>query len=543
MVRPSILISSLVTALASSSSRAQTITNQVVGTQPGGQFGHAIDTLADADGDGADELIVGAPMAAGGGSVSRLAVDGTVAWEVFGAPGEAYGQAVAVLGDVDLDGIEDVAAGAPLAPDGAGTARGRVDVLSGADGSVLYSIVGALGSGEFGSSVAALGDIDGDGVGDFAAGGPAALGQRGYVRGYSGATGAFRFARLGQISTERFGHALAGVGDADGDGIPDVAVGGPFVAGSTFAGVVRLVSGANGAVRWSTNGDAPQDAFGSALAALSDQDGDGVLDALVGAPQSGAATGFVRALSGSSGAAIVTITGTESGAGFGHAVQMAGDVDGDGQVDLAVGLPRSDAGATDGGALELVDLAGTSLGQLVGTQPGEAFGHAVVLAPGLGVDVDLAVGAPGAASGDGAVALVSTAPPPPLGPTLAGDVSSVSLSAREKQTLSIDAGPAHAGEKFLVLGSASGTQPGLQVGSWLIPLVPDCYFRMTLFRRARTLCPPSGRLDQNGRATVVFSPGRLGRRFVGKTLHHAAVLLDRRQITGVTNAEPVTILP
>lgn len=538
--------------LAGTQAAAQTVTAQLTGDVSAGRFAFAVDTLPDLDGDGADELIVGAPLAGGGGSVRVLAIDGSEWWQVLGAAGERLGHAVAVLGDLDADGVNEVAVGAPFAVDANGQVRGRVTVHSGLDGTVIHTVTGTFGSDELGTAVAALGDIDGDGVDDFAAGAPGTAGQRGYVRAYSGATGLFRFTRFGQISTERFGQALTGVVDVNGDMVPDLAVGGPFVAGSNFAGFVRLVSGANGAVLWSASGDAPQDGFGTALDAGLDVDGDGVSEIVAGAPQSGVASGFVRVLSGGSGTALATFVGIEPGARFGHAVRIIADVDGDGAGDLAIGSPAADSAAIDGGEVGLYDLAGTLLGQLAGMQAQEEFGHAIVSGVGLSglVGVDLVIGAPGfsvTGPDDGAAYVASTASAP-TGPTMTANVTTVSLAAGEKQTLTIDAGAGFAGQRFVVLGSASGTDPGFVVGGFTVPLVPDPYLWMTIFGRTSLLRPARGLLDANGQATVEFTPvGRCGRRlrraWAGKTLYHAAILIDGRLVTGVTGAVAVTIVP
>jgi len=525
---------------------AQTIVSQVPGTAAGGRFGHAVDVLSDLDGDGVPELVVGAPLAAPGGQVSVLATEGTVHWQVAGAAGERFGHAVAVLGDVDGDGIEDVAVGAPLAANAAGQVRGRVDVLCGSDGSLLYSILGMLGNDELGFAVCALGDVDGDGVDDLAVGAPGALGERGYVRGYSGVDGAFRFARFGQFSSERFGHSLTGMDDVDGDGVGDLVAGGPFVPASPFAGVVRAVSGSNGFVLWSAGGDAAGDAFGTAVAALDDVDADGSSDVLVGAPQDASGTGWVRVLAGSGGATVTTLAGTEVGSRFGASVRALGDVDGDGASDIAIGAPLSAAGAADAGEVGLYAWTGASIGSVSGTQPQEHFGTSLAVATGIaGAGPGLAVGAPGTVQvgpDDGSVQLV-TPVSASMGPQLSADVTSVSLSAKDSQILTLDAGPELSGRFFVVLGSASGTDPGLSIGSFTLPLVPDRYLRLTLFWPHCMLRPARGRLDADGRATIAVRPHpRFGRRLVGQTLHHAVVLLERRAgIVGVTDAVPVTI--
>jgi hypothetical protein len=97
---------------------------------------------------------------------------------------------VAALGDVNNDGKPDFVVGAPSAVV-ASVATGAVYVRSGVDGSLIYSITGDIKG--FGSAVAKIGDVDGDGVNDFVVGSPFAVNSlgkaRGAVWGFSGKTG------------------------------------------------------------------------------------------------------------------------------------------------------------------------------------------------------------------------------------------------------------------------------------------------------------------------------------------------------------------
>lgn len=238
-------------------------------------------------------------------------------------PGDAWGHTVAVVGDVDADGHDDWAVGSPVAdvltttpvpllwPD-----VGRVTVYSGASASVLHSWRGTLdGGSEFGFAIAGAGDVDGDGHADVLVGAPRADGpavRGGLVRLYSGRTGAVLRTLYGLQTDARFGHAVDGGVDATGDGVPDALVGSPWedldgpLGAAGQEGNARLVSLANGAIHWTADWDSlssSSDAFGcgsalicvetlrlqavgSALALLGDQDGDGAVELLVGAPLS-----------------------------------------------------------------------------------------------------------------------------------------------------------------------------------------------------------------------------------------------------------------
>ena len=149
----------------------------------------------------------------------------------------------------------------------------------------LHGPPGQVGR-EFGLALAGVGDVDGDGVPDLAVGAP----EQGRVFLFSGATGQ-RLRTLNNPTPQagaRFGRALAGVGDVDGDGVPDLTVGAPGqdVEGRDTQGQVFLFSGATGQQLRTLNNPTPQAGarFGRELAGVGDVDGDGVSDLAVGAP-------------------------------------------------------------------------------------------------------------------------------------------------------------------------------------------------------------------------------------------------------------------
>jgi hypothetical protein len=113
---------------------------------------------------------------------------------------------------------------------------GAVDVISGATGATLRSIPGSVSGSSFGISVAGLGDFDGDGAPDFAVGASAELGV---VRVYSGATGAQIALEIGEAGQSLFGRVLRSPGDVNGDGLADLTVIAPQAAASPR---VRIVS-------------------------------------------------------------------------------------------------------------------------------------------------------------------------------------------------------------------------------------------------------------------------------------------------------------
>jgi len=164
-----------------------------------------------------------------------------------GAPGEQLGNVVALVPDVDGDGLADVAASSPTDASGFGVVR----VFSGATGALLWSVQGPSAGTQFGASLAGLRDVDGDGRGDVAvgayfanfAGAPGA----GSVRIYSGATGTLIREHRGDAMDDHMGWSVADAGDVDGDGVDDV-IGGAVDdddAGDS-AGSARVWSGATG---------------------------------------------------------------------------------------------------------------------------------------------------------------------------------------------------------------------------------------------------------------------------------------------------------
>src|SRR5690606_32306769 len=98
---------------------------------------------------------------------------------------------------------------------------------------------------------------------------------------------------------------LAAAGDVDGDGLTDVLVGAWRADGQT--GRVELRSGADGALIRQHVGNGPEDRMGYALCGMGDLDGDGRADYALGATQEGFGPGYVRVVSGASGALLFAL--------------------------------------------------------------------------------------------------------------------------------------------------------------------------------------------------------------------------------------------
>jgi hypothetical protein len=176
-----------------------------------------------------------------------------------------------------------------------------VTVLSGSDGSTVYSIYGASAGVLFGSSIAGIGDVDGDGVPDFVVGAPLeanALLHHGVVTAYSGSTGTAIYSVLGDASTDFLGWAIASMGDVDGDGFADFAVG-------TSTTSACVLSGKDGSTLWTLAAAKSTTFFGRSMCSGGDVDGDGIADVIVGDIYSGFTTpsgGSASVFSGANGA-------------------------------------------------------------------------------------------------------------------------------------------------------------------------------------------------------------------------------------------------
>lgn len=302
------------------------------------------------------------------------------------APATRLGTTLASAGDVNRDGILDVIVGAPRTNTGS-PATGAVRVLSGLDGSQLYAWNGVTPSSWFGSAVDGGQDFNDDGAPDLLIGAPLGSQSAGHAYVYSGLNGAQLASYSGRNAGDEFGAAACFLGDVNDDGQIDLAVGAPHANGSGWnAGEVLVLSGADGSELYRIEGQ-NADFLGFDLACVGDLDGDCVAELLVGAPfsdTSGFNAGSAYVYSGASGALLLTLHGAAPGDWFGSRVASLGDVNGDGTPDLGIGVPGSDRGGFDSGAVEV--RSGTD-GSLLFAVAGEAPAEYMQAVSGLG-DVD-----------------------------------------------------------------------------------------------------------------------------------------------------------
>jgi len=295
---------------------------------------------------------------------------------IFGSP------ALVAPGDVSGDGVPDLVVSDGFASVLSENFAGKLVLYSGADGSTLGSASGTQGGENFALAMATTVDRDGDGVRDLYVGAPGrpvgGVSQAGAVELRSGATLAVLDTLTGQLQgTGRFGQSVDAGGDLNLDGVPELVVGSrEELPGQTNAGTLYLLDGASGDPLWTTSG--ANDALQVQGAIVGDGDGDEVPDVLAVEwlwPDSGAGVdrGRIRLLSGATGHDLWEVQG-EPGESLGLHFGAVGDVDGDGYADVGASHTDATLGAIvgfysgrDGAPLDLVDLQpdGTGAGALL----------------------------------------------------------------------------------------------------------------------------------------------------------------------------------
>lgn len=345
----------------------------------GDQFGYSIASIGDINGDTVPDFIVGAPGSDTGGveNIGKVWVfSGKLSITTIGqitnpgTTGDGFGRAVAGCGDVNGDGTPDFIVGAPDYNLG-----GKAYVYSGVpfNHTLLYTKTGAIGG--FGTiylgySVGGVGDLNGDGKAEFAVGAPndcesvpflGCISHRGHIYIYSGATGGLMY-RLGGHSTSStflgsyFGWSLASVGDLNNDGENEIIGGALYTDGFQItSGTAEVFSGADTSQVCFLKGTATNDFFGSAVTGVGDIDGDTVPDFAVGAygaPSGGTQKGSVYIYSGKTCSLLFQLDGNDTLEWLGYAIGSGGDVNNDGRWDIIIGAPHSDPnGITDGGSI------------------------------------------------------------------------------------------------------------------------------------------------------------------------------------------------
>jgi hypothetical protein len=307
-----------------------------------GEFGRAVDTVEDITGDGTPDIVIGAPnedvsfLSNAGSAHVYNGATGAFLFTLATDPGDVaasrrLGDVVAGIADINGDNVPDIAVGAPDQQAGAEPRGGRVYLFSGADASVIAVLTGAeQEGGEFGSSIAQVGDLVGDATPDLIIGAPredivdggATISEAGRVYIVDGAT-----------------RAMTSIVS------PAATSGGQF--GFDVANL-------------------PGSSTGDFLASAINEDG--------GSVNSSGRVWIVDAATPSSSIGFIS-PNAEVGGNFGFSIDALGDVTGDGEPDVVAGSPdETVGGVSEAGRAYVFDGAsGTEVATLVAPTPEREF--------------------------------------------------------------------------------------------------------------------------------------------------------------------------
>lgn len=283
------------------------------GGMQGAYFGQSVAGAGDVNNDGRDDVIIGAPGYKTDYKVGRafvyqgdpgtgLTIDHT--WSYTGTVRDAeFGYAVAGAGDVNGDGFDDIVVGAPMYTDQEGVEdrEGAFYVFFGSESGPSQNPDWIVDSDQMnarlGTAVRAAGDVNDDGYDDLIVGAPSYLNPETEVR--EGAVLLFLGGPLptpcawigyGGQEYALFGSSVAGAGDVNGDGFPDVVAGAPAYDRPLMdqAGAAKAFCGNGSSFDsdpcWMAYGTQAQARFGTSVAGIGDANNDDYDEIIVGAP-------------------------------------------------------------------------------------------------------------------------------------------------------------------------------------------------------------------------------------------------------------------
>lgn len=389
------------------------------GNQDNTQYGYCIAAAGDVNGDTYGDLMVSAPYYDDGASDqgrvfvyhgSSIGLSTTPDWVSTGENAfDQFGNGISSAGDVNGDGYSDIAVGAQ----GYATNTGRTYVYhgssSGLSSTPAWMAIGEAAGNKFGVSIHSAGDVNGDGYSDVAVGAPAYLSNTGRAYVYQGSSSGLSttpaWTVTGENNDDLFSTYTGLAGDIDGDGYSDVIISAPGYPSGNSQGKAYAYHGSSSGLSvtptWTDSGENNGDQFGTGACAAGDVNGDGYSDVAVGAPGYATSTGRTYVYHGSSTGLSTTsawtATGENTDTQFGFSVSTAGDANGDGFADIIIGAP---AFANQGkGYVYYGSLAGLSVAAewtATGENSGDQYGFSVATAGdinGNGVS-DIVIGAP-----------------------------------------------------------------------------------------------------------------------------------------------------
>ena len=396
------------------------------GVAAGDRSGRSVSDAGDVNGDGLDDLIIGAHLddpngsnsgasfvvfgKANGTAVELSAVEaGTGGFVINGvSSGDLSGYAVSGAGDVNGDGLDDLIVGAegddPNGSDSGasfvvfGKADGTAVELSAVEAGTGGFVINGVSSNDFsGRSVSSAGDVNGDGLDDLIVGADgddpngSASGASFVVFGKADGTavelsnveaGTGGFVINGVSSNDYSGFSVSGAGDVNGDGLDDLIIGAVrddpngsssgasfVVFGKADGTAVELSNVEAGTGGFVINGVSGGARSGNAVSGAGDVNGDGLDDLIVGAyydSPNGSNSGASFVVFGKADGTAVELSNVEAGTGgfvingvaasdvSGKAVSGAGDVNGDGRDDLIVGAFGDDPNGSNSGTAFVV---------------------------------------------------------------------------------------------------------------------------------------------------------------------------------------------